>query len=171
MRIEIHSFDSIQQRAETSFAPRTSLISIGDPGKSPPTLQHKPAHTLRLTFDDATFEEVISELPQLPKKVIADPAKLRALLATANTFLFDEAQVLQIAEFVLAHKADTDVLICQCEYGQSRSAAVAAAITEYLYGNGIEIFADERYYPNRLVFKLLREALQKLGGTLRRAAL
>ena len=44
------------------------------------------------------------------------------------------------------------------EYGQSRSAACAAAIREHFMG-GIEIFANYRYYPNQLVYNKLKAAL------------
>ena len=43
-------------------------------------------------------------------------------------------------------------LIIHCHAGISRSAAVAAAIDEYLH-LGYHIFDDERYHPNRLVYK------------------
>ncbi len=48
-----------------------------------------------------------------------------------------------------------DVLICQCENGESRSAAVVAAILEYRCRKGISIFSDERYFPNKSVYKKL----------------
>ena len=51
-------------------------------------------------------------------------------------------------------------IICQCEYGQSRSAACAAAIREYFCKDGISIFADYRYYPNQLVFNKIFSALK-----------
>ena len=40
-----------------------------------------------------------------------------------------------------------------------RSAACAAAIREHFYGDGIEVFADYRYYPNQLVYNKLKAAL------------
>jgi hypothetical protein len=51
-------------------------------------------------------------------------------------------------------------IICQCEYGQSRSAACAAAILEYFCKDGISVFADYRYYPNQLIFNKLLAALR-----------
>lgn len=52
-------------------------------------------------------------------------------------------------------------IICQCEYGQSRSAACAAAILEYFCKDGISVFADYRYYPNQLIFNKLLAALKE----------
>lgn len=54
-----------------------------------------------------------------------------------------------------------ETIICQCDYGQSRSAACAAAIIEYFEHRGISIFADYRYYPNQLVFNKIYEALER----------
>ena len=58
-------------------------------------------------------------------------------------------------------KGNVDTLICQCEYGQSRSAGVAAAIIEFTTGGGIRIFADDRYYPNKFVFRKVYNALKE----------
>ncbi len=70
------------------------------------------------------------------------------------------SEVGALAEFIYkAYKNGMDI-ICQCEYGQSRSAACAAAIMEHFYGNGITIFRDYRYYPNQLVYNKLYKALE-----------
>lgn len=69
-------------------------------------------------------------------------------------------EVNELAEFIIKAEKDGFDIICQCEYGQSRSAACAAAILEYFYHNGISIFADYRYYPNQLIFNKLFQALK-----------
>lgn len=75
---------------------------------------------------------------------------------TYDTF-FPEAN--EAAEFIIdAYKNGMDI-ICQCEYGQSRSAGCAAAILEHFYHMGITVFTDYRRYPNRLVYHKLFEAL------------
>jgi predicted protein tyrosine phosphatase len=71
-------------------------------------------------------------------------------------------QALKIAEFYDSIRDKADVLICQCEHGQSRSAAVAAAILEHRGKKGIRIFADDRYYPNKVVFRRVLEAIRIL---------
>ena len=73
---------------------------------------------------------------------------------------FPEVNVL--AKFIDKAKNDGMDIICQCEYGQSRSAGCAAAILEHYYKNGISIFADYRYYPNQLIFNKIYEALNRL---------
>jgi len=65
-----------------------------------------------------------------------------------------------LAAFVIKAIEDGNDIICQCEYGQSRSAACAAAIKEYIDHTGIEVFADYRYYPNQLLFNKVLAALK-----------
>ena len=75
---------------------------------------------------------------------------------TVDTYL-PEAD--RLADFIRkAHNDGLDIL-CQCEYGQSRSAACAAAILEHYCKNGISVFADYRYYPNQLVYNKIKNAL------------
>lgn len=76
---------------------------------------------------------------------------------------FPEAD--DLAEFIYAAYQEGLDLICQCEYGQSRSAACAAAILEHFYHNGISVFADYRYYPNQVVFHKVYDALEKFKNT------
>lgn len=71
---------------------------------------------------------------------------------------FPEAAELAAAIYYAMDTPGVDI-VCQCEYGQSRSAACAAAIREHFYGEGVEIFADYRYYPNQLVYNKLKAAL------------
>lgn len=70
-------------------------------------------------------------------------------------------QVEELADFIKTAVANDYNIICQCEYGQSRSAACAAAIKEYFEKSGIEIFSDYRYYPNQLIFNKLLDALKR----------
>ena len=145
MKVEIHSIQSLKRRAHKPFAPDTALISIGDFGKELPLLEYKPAHILRMEFDDVT-----------PSEIDYESSERYAFR------LFSEEQANQIADFVYRYWESRGTLLCQCHYGQSRSAAVAAAIKEHFYHNGIEIFADEqeRYCPNVYVFRLTLRALQ-----------
>ena len=75
---------------------------------------------------------------------------------------FPEAD--EVAEFILASEREGLSLICQCEYGESRSAACAAAIRQYFHGDGIEIFADYSYYPNQMIYHKVYDALIRIGG-------
>ena len=68
-----------------------------------------------------------------------------------------------LAEFIFNAKKEGKDIICQCEYGESRSSGCAAAIHEYFYKDGIKIFADYRYYPNQMVYHKVYDALEKYG--------
>ncbi len=66
----------------------------------------------------------------------------------------------KMAKFVLeCVSKGIDTFYCQCEFGQSRSSATAAAIAEFFNGNGIEIFADYKYCPNQVIYNKLLNSL------------
>ena len=73
--------------------------------------------------------------------------------------MLSDEQAMQIVNFYHSVCDKADVLICQCEHGQSRSAAIAAAILEYKCRKGIAVFADDRYYPNKTIFKKVFKAI------------
>jgi hypothetical protein len=79
---------------------------------------------------------------------------------TVRRGLTDE-QAKEIADFYHMVCDNVKTLICQCEHGQSRSAAVAAAFIEYRYKAGIEIFADDDFTPNKTIFRKIMKELQK----------
>lgn len=65
-----------------------------------------------------------------------------------------------VAEFIIGAMTAGKCIICQCEYGMSRSAGCAAAILEHYESSGITVFADDRYCPNKAVFRKLLDALK-----------
>ena len=99
------------------------------------------------------FVRLLDEIGYIP------PVDKRKVVEEKYHMLSDE-QALQIASFYYDNKDVITTLICQCEHGQSRSAAVASAVLEYRSKRGIKIFADDRYYPNKVVFRKLLSALQ-----------
>ena len=67
-----------------------------------------------------------------------------------------------IAAFIYhAYNNGMDI-ICQCEYGQSRSAGCAAAILEHFYHSGISVFANYDYCPSQVVYHKIFDALEQL---------
>ena len=67
----------------------------------------------------------------------------------------------QIAKYIYEKRLEGKDIICQCDYGVSRSAGCAAAILQRWGGNGLRVFADYRYTPNQFVFnKVLTELLK-----------
>lgn len=73
-----------------------------------------------------------------------------------DTF-FHEAN--RTAEFIIDCYNRGLNIICQCEYGQGRSAGCAAAILEHYYHNGISVFSDYGCYPNLLIYHKILNAL------------
>jgi len=141
LKIKIKSRKAIENMANNPFPTHTALNSVTDADYSFAIIRNKPDYLLQMRFDDISPEE-IDDIPN------------------HFTGLFSDAQAVEIAEFVkdiLRNKAK--ILICQYEYGQSRSAGIAAAVRQYLYKDGIEIFADDRYFPNKLVYRKILNAL------------
>lgn len=155
MEIKVMNRERIEGLARRAFTKKTAVISITDSDAPPVFFRHAPEFLLRLRFDDL---EPDSDL-------------LRDLMAvfpevTLQYQIITDEQAAEIAGFVQMIDGAADQLICQCEHGQSRSAAVAAAILEY-NGSNINLFADQRYAPNRNVYEKVRTALQK-SQTVRR---
>jgi predicted protein tyrosine phosphatase len=148
MIINIHSAESLKEIARKPFPPKTALISITDYADEPIELTYEPEHILRLSFEDISVEDLSEE---------------EFVQANKDKRLFTIKQAEKIAEFILPIKDKIELLICQCEYGVSRSSGCAAAISEYFYGNGIDIFADFKYTPNKLVYHRTIKALKKIG--------
>ena len=144
MKLKICGKEQLERLAETPFAERVALISISDSDDRSPTLKNKPEFVLELHFDDITLAE-FNELREADKK---------------GYKLIADKQARQIAEFVNGVKDKADVIICQCMYGQSRSAAVAAAISEHFFRKGIDIFSNEKYLPNKTVYHKVMKALK-----------
>ena len=115
------SRDTIEMFCEYPFVERIALISITDYGYDFAELKNKPQHLLQLAFDDVDGDVFIDELSKNPS--VDDKIKIEK-----KYHMFSNEQAKQIVEFVKDGWDKVDVIICQCEHGQSRSAAVAAAI-------------------------------------------
>ena len=76
---------------------------------------------------------------------------------TYDTY-FPESE--ELAKFIYDAAENRYSIICQCEFGQSRSAGCAAASREHFFGDGIKVFSDYRYYPNQMVYHKVFEALE-----------
>lgn len=121
------------------------MISIYDTDDVPPKLFYKPNHTLFIAFNDIYADDI--------DEVDLDFFKP-----------FSEKNAKRIAEFVRLHKDEIDTFICQCQFGQSRSACVAAAIKEYFDGDGQILFNDDQYSLNKNVYDLLIKAFNESEG-------
>ena len=148
MQIHILSREKIEKLAKTPFEPDTAVISITDFGTDFAELENKPKHILQLVFDDVD-NDVFLDHPRLKRETVEKKYDM-----------YTTIHAKAVANFYAQIKNTAKVLICQCEHGQSRSAAIAAAIMEHRDKNGIEIFADDNLWPNKMIFKKTLEALQ-----------
>ena len=153
MKIGILNRPDIEELALKPFKEKTALISITDYEKEYAELENKPDFLFQIKFDDVDndiFLDMQGNL--LPEKQYESIAK--------QYHIITDEQAISIANFIkeIANKAEA--LICQCEHGQSRSAAVAAAVTEYLNHDGIKVFSSDDYFPNKVVFRKVYENLK-----------
>lgn len=147
MKVSIYSRKEIEEIIKSKeFPDNTAVISYYDP-----KIKRIDKDYTHVDYDGVCENVFYSELDDLDLEVI----KRKGL--TYNTY-FPEAD--EMAEFIYnAYNNGMDI-ICQCEYGQSRSAGTAAAIMEHFYKSGIWIFADYRRYPNQVVFHKVFDALE-----------
>lgn len=150
MKIEIKNRATIEN---TIFDKNTALISITDYDYDFAKLKNQPNYLLQLAFDDIDADIFADELGRAPTETE------RRQIENEYHMLSDE-QAKEVVNFYNKVCDKVDVIICQCEHGQSRSAAIAAAILEYKSRKGIDIFADDNYYPNKTVFKKILKYLQ-----------
>lgn len=74
-------------------------------------------------------------------------------------------QAEEIADFVLRVHKQVERIIVHCEFGQSRSAGVTAAIRMFFEGNDGGIFKNPDYSPNRTCYRYVLGALRKKSKT------
>ena len=139
MRVSVYSREAIESViADGKFSENTAVISFYDPA-----IKRIDEDYSHVDYSNVCNTVFYSELDDLDLDV------LRRKGYTYDSY-FPEAP--DIAAFIYhAYNRDMDI-ICQCEYGQSRSAATAAAILEHFYHNGISIFSNYDYYPNQVVY-------------------
>ena len=150
--IMIMSRDKVEEFSNTPYHQKIALISITDANYTYAELRNKPHELLQVAFDDVDNDVFEDELGR-------EPTEEERICIECRYNMLSDTQAKEIADFYIRVKDSVDIVICQCEHGQSRSAAVAAAILEFGSHSGIEIFADDRYYPNKVVYRKVYRAL------------
>ena len=145
-RLMIESTSAIRKFSET-----TAVISITDIGGEEVRFKNKPDLLLKMEFNDVSFDAY--ELKGMNFKKYYCELYKRGLIK--------REQATEIASFYFDNLDKIDTLICQCEHGQSRSAAVAAAILEFSEKSGMSIFSSHMYFPNKDVYHEVRKALER----------
>ena len=146
MNVQIYSRSDIESLIFSGFPKNTAVISFYTPRSKRERMDRKVdyTHTCARVF--------YVGIPDIDIELLSEYGY------TYDSYL-EKAD--ELAKFIYEAKADGLDIICQCDFGQSRSAACAAAITEHFEGCGIDIFSDYRYYPNQLVYHKVFDALEK----------
>jgi len=146
MEVSIYSRKAIKDLIEKGFPQNTAVISFYTPKNK------RDYEENRVNYDGVCNKVFYVGIPDIDIEILSDYGY------TYDTYL---AEADELAKFIYEARADGLDIICQCDYGQSRSAACAAAILQHFEGRGINIFADYRYYPNQLVYHKVFDALEK----------
>ena len=149
MKVEIYSREAIKELMKGEFPKNTAVISFYTPQNERKTKEPRVDYR---GFCDRIFYVGI---PDIDIEILSEYGY------TYDTYL---AESDDLARFIYKSKNDGFDIICQCDYGQSRSAACAAAILEHFEGRGIDIFCDYRYYPNQLIYHRVFDALNVAKG-------
>ena len=155
MKIRIKNRKALEKISASPFEENVAIISITDVDDVPVNLKYLPKGVLSISFNDVDNDVMIDEIGR------THTDDERIFIENKYHMLTDE-QANQIATFYFSVCDKVDCIICQCEHGQSRSAAVAAAILEYRSRKGVSIFADDRYYPNKVVFRKVLASLKAI---------
>ena len=144
MKVEIYSREAVKELMKGEFPKNTAVISFCSPRKT------RRAEEVRVYFGNVCDRVFNILIPDIDIEILGDYGY------TYETYL---AEADELAKFIYEAKAEGRDIICQCDFGQSRSAACAAAILQHFEGHGIDIFSDYRYYPNQLVYHKIFDAL------------
>lgn len=149
MQVQIFSRDAIEKLLKGDFPQNAAVVSFYDPPNIRTGEITKP-----VDYKGKAERVFTVPLYDIDIDILEDYG------LTFETYF---PEVDRLAAFIDKAYRDGLDIICQCEYGQSRSAACAAAILEHYYKNGISVFADYRYYPNQLVYNKVYAALKPYG--------
>lgn len=148
MKVSIYSRKEAKRLIREGFPENTAVICFYTPKK---TVWEEDR---RLNYAEHCARVFYVPVPDIDREVLKDWGY------TEKSF-FPQAE--ELAHFICRAVEDGLEIFCQCDYGQSRSAACAAAILQHFEGRGIDIFADYRYYPNQLIYHKVFDALKKLA--------
>lgn len=146
MEVSIYSRKAVKELIEKGFPKNTAVISFYTPKNK------RDYEERRVNYNDICDKVFYVGIPDIDIEILSDYGY------TYETYL---AEADELAKFIYEARADGLDILCQCDYGQSRSAACAAAILQHFERRGINIFADYRYYPNQLVYHKVFDALEK----------
>ena len=145
MEVSIYSRKAIKELMDKGFPQNTAVISFYTPKNK------RDYEENRVNYNGMCDKVFYIGIPDIDIEILSDYGY------TYDTYL---AEADKLAKFIYEANENGFDIICQCDYGQSRSAACAAAILQHFERRGINIFADYRYYPNQLVYHKVFDALK-----------
>ena len=145
MKVEIYSKKAIKELMDKGFPQNVAVISFYTPNNKREGMQSP------VDYSGLCNNVFYVGIPDIDIEILAEYGY------TYESYL---AQADDLANFIREAKANNLDIICQCDYGQSRSDACAAAILQHFERRGIDIFAEYRYYPNQLVYHKIFNAFE-----------
>ena len=149
MDAKIYSRKAIEKLLLKEIPNNVAIINFYDPRAKRTDQKYKP-----VDYSDITNRVFQVAIHNIDREILGD------YNLTYETYF---PEVGELAKFIHAAKNDGLDIICQCQYGQSRSATCAAAILEHFYKTGISVFADYGYYPNQMVYHKVFDALEDVS--------
>ena len=135
MNISIYSREELINMIRNDFPFNTAVISFYDEGSSALDMKGRPVAEISKCINDIRW--------------VDHPGK------------WHHEDFMDVARFIHKCIERGYDIICQCEFGVSRSSACAMAIKEYVFGNGIEVFRNYDYYPNQIFFNAIFDCLKE----------
>lgn len=143
MKLSVLSNDDVHMRINNNeLNDNTAVICFYSKalGKSK-ELMKSGARVLLVPYDDEDFDDLVCD----------------------DDYEFYFPKPKKAAEFINTAVTDGCEIICE-DYCSSAAYGCAAAILEYYEGRGLDIFANESYIPNKLVYRKVYDALCEVCG-------
>ena len=138
MQVSIYPKKAVESLLRLGSRDKVAVISFYDIGAETLDISGTKCEAIQISAEDIELYD------------------LEQLRLTYETY-FPEAEI--VAHFVFYAKTAGLEIICAFENEMAPSAGCAAAIRQFFDRDGIEVFADYNYSPNRLVYHKILNAL------------
>ena len=102
----------------------------------------------------SSYDVRVDKLIRLKSKLILS---FNDIVDCSNVSSFNKSIAGEIHSYINNLQPDIEVLHVCCDSGESRSSAIAAAITRFYDEDDLKVWSNPHYHPNPLVYKLLCE--------------
>lgn len=104
----------------------------------------------------SSYDVRVDKLAKLKSKLILS---FNDIVDSSNANSFNRSLAEKMHSYISNLQSDIEVLYVCCDSGESRSSAIAAAITRFYDEDDSDVWSNPHYCPNPLVYKLLCEEL------------